>query len=253
MPKSNNLMKLLVCISKTPETTAKIEFTADNSAFDGNGVNYIMNPYDEWYALVRALELKEAAGGSVTILNVGPATNDPTIRKGLAIGADDAVRINAEGSSSLFVAKQIAEFAKEGSYDMIFCGKETIDYNGSEVGGMVAEFLDVPFISYASAMEVAGNTATITRDIEGGVEVLEVNTPFVLSAAKGLAEQRIPNMRGIMMAKRKPLKVVEPVAFEDVAKVATYTKPAEKAATKMIDPDNMEELVRLLHEEAKVI
>lgn len=246
-------MKLLVCISKTPETTAKIEFTDNNAAFDSNGVNYIMNPYDEWYALVRALELKEAAGGSVTILNVGPASNDPTIRKGLAIGADEAVRINAEGTSSLFVAKQIANYAKEGGFDLIFCGKETIDYNGSEVGAMVAELLDMPFVSYASAMDVDGSTATVTRDIEGGVEVLEVQTPFVLSAAKGLAEQRIPNMRGIMMAKRKPLQVVEPVAFEDVAAVVSYSKPAEKAATKMIDPDNMDELVRLLHEEAKVI
>jgi electron transfer flavoprotein beta subunit len=246
-------MKLLVCISKTPETTAKIEFTDDNSSFQEAGVNFIMNPYDEWYALVRALELKEAAGGSVTILNVGPAGNDPTIRKGLAIGADEAVRINAEGSSSLFVAKQIAEYARSENFDLIFCGKETIDYNGSEVGAMVAEYLDLPFVSYASTMEVAGNTATVTRDIEGGVEVVEVNTPFVLSAAKGLAEQRIPNMRGIMMAKRKPLKVVEPVAFEDVAKVISYTKPEEKSATVMIDPDNMDELVRLLHEEAKVI
>lgn len=246
-------MKLLVCISKTPETTAKIEFTSDNSAFDGNGVNFIMNPYDEWYALVRALELKEAAGGSVTILNVGPATNDPTIRKGLAIGADDAVRINAEGTSSLFVAKQIAEFAKAGDYDVVFCGKETIDYNGSEVGAMVAELMDLPFISYASDMKIEGTSATLTRDIEGGVEVLEVATPFVLSAAKGLAEQRIPNMRGIMMAKRKPLNVVEPVAFEDVARVVSYSKPPAKAATKMIEPDQMDELVRLLHEEAKVI
>lgn len=246
-------MKLLVCISKTPETTAKIEFTDDNSSFQEAGVNFIMNPYDEWYALVRALELKEAAGGSVTILNVGPAGNDPTIRKGLAIGADEAVRINAEGSSSLFVAKQIAEYARSENFDLIFCGKETIDYNGSEVGAMVAEYLDLPFVSYASTMEVAGNTATVTRDIEGGVEVVEVNTPFVLSAAKGLAEQRIPNMRGIMMAKRKPLQVVEPVAFEDVAKVISYTKPEEKSATVMIDPDNMDELVRLLHEEAKVI
>jgi len=246
-------MKLLVCISKTPETTAKIEFSADHTAFEGSGVQYIMNPYDEWYALVRAIELKEAAGGTVTILNVGPAANDPVIRKGLAIGADNAVRINAEATSSLFVAKQIAEYAKAEGFDLIFFGKETIDYNGSEVSAMVAELLDQPFVSYASKMEVAGNTATITRDIEGGVGVVEVATPFVLSAAKGLAEQRIPNMRGIMMAKRKPLTVVEPVEFADVAQVVYYEKPPAKGAVKLIDPENMDELVRLLHEEAKVI
>lgn len=246
-------MKLLVCISKTPETTAKIEFTNGNSEFDGSGVQYIMNPYDEWYALVRALELKESAGGEVTVLNVGPADNDPVIRKGLAIGADVAVRINAEPASSLYVAKQIAEYAKSGGFDLVFFGKETIDYNGSEVGAMVAEYLDQPFISYASKLEVDGGTATVTRDIEGGVELLEVATPFVLSAAKGLAEQRIPNMRGIMMAKRKPLNVVEPVEFADVARVVEYEKPPEKGAVKMIQPDNMDELVRLLHEEAKVI
>ncbi|MEL6356723.1 MAG: electron transfer flavoprotein subunit beta/FixA family protein [Bacteroidota bacterium] len=245
-------MKLLVCISKTPETTAKIEFSADNTAFESSGVQYIMNPYDEWYALVRAIELKEAAGGTVTILNVGPAANDPVIRKGLAIGADNAVRINAEATSSLFVAKQIAEHAKAESYDMVFFGKETIDYNGSEVSAMVAELLDQPFVSYASKMEVTGNTATITRDIEGGVEVVELDTPFVLSAAKGLAEQRIPNMRGIMMAKRKPLTVAEPVPFADVAQVVHYEKPPAKSAVKLIDPENMDELVRLLHEEAKV-
>lgn len=246
-------MKLLVCISITPETTAKIEFKEGNSTFDGSGVQFIMNPYDEWYALVRALELQEAVGGEVTVLNVGPAENDSVIRKGLAIGADAAVRINAEPQSSLYVAKQIAEYAKSGGFDLVFFGKETIDYNGSEVGAMVAELLDQPFISYASKLDVNGNLATVTRDIEGGVEIVELATPFVLSAAKGLAEQRIPNMRGIMMAKRKPLTVVEPVAFANVARVVEYEKPPAKGAVKMIDPDNMDELVRLLHEEAKVI
>lgn len=246
-------MKLLVCVSKTPDTTTKIKFTADNSELDTSGVQYIMNPYDEWYALVRALELKEAQGGSVTILNVGPATNDAVIRKGLAIGADEAVRINIDPQSSLNVARQIAAYAKEESFDMVFLGKETIDYNGSEVGAMVAELLDQPFISYASHLDMDGNTATIKRDIEGGVETLTVDTPFVISAAKGLAEQRIPNMRGIMMAKRKPLKVVEPVAVEDPVKIVQYELPPEKGQVKLVDPENMEELVRLLHEEAKVI
>jgi len=246
-------MKLLVCVSKTPDTTSKIGFVNDGKEFDTAGIQYIMNPYDEWYALVRALELKEALGGSVTIINVGTADNDTVIRKGLAIGADDAVRIDADPKSALFVAKQIAEFAKAESYDIIFLGKETIDYNGAEVGSMIAEYLDLPFISYATSLELNGSTAAISRDIEGGEEALEVDLPIVVSAAKGMAEQRIPNMRGIMMAKTKPLKVVTPVAFDDKAVTVAYTTPPQKTSVKLVDPSNMEELVRLLHEEAKVI
>ncbi|MFT7119888.1 MAG: electron transfer flavoprotein beta subunit [Neolewinella sp.] len=246
-------MKLLVCVSKTPETTTKIQLTGDKSNLDYSGVNYIMNPYDEWYALVRALELKEAAGGTVTILNVGPADNDSVIRKGLAIGADDAIRVNSTEGGSLYIAKQIAAQAKEGAYDIVFFGKETIDYNGSEVGAMVAELLDVAYIGEASKMEVSGTTATVTRDIEGGVEVVEVSTPFAVSAAKGMAKQRIPNMRGIMMAKRKPLTVVDAVDAPATTSVSSYELPPAKTAVQLVDPENMDELVRLLHEEAKVI
>ena len=247
-------MKLLVCVSKTPETTTKIALNADGTALETSGVQYIMNPYDEWYALVRAIELKEAHGGSVTIINVGPAANDTVIRKGLAIGADEAVRVNLENAgSSLNVAKQIAAYAKDQGFDIVFCGKETIDYNGSEVAAMTAELLDMPFISYASKLDVEGNTASIHRDIEGGTEIVELATPFVVSAAKGMAEQRIPNMRGIMMAKRKPLNVIEPVAAADPTTIVSYELPAEKSAVKLVDPENMDELVRLLHEEAKVI
>ena len=247
-------MKLLVCVSKTPETTTKIQLTGDGSDIDTTGVQYIMNPYDEWYALVRALELQEAAGGTVTILNVGPADNDSVIRKGLAIGADDAVRIDvSEEKDSLYTARQIAEYARTQHYDIVFFGKETISYNGSEVGAMVAEFLDVPYIAEAIKLEISGTNATVTRDIEGGEEVIELQTPFALSSAKGLAEQRIPNMRGIMMAKRKPLHVVQPTDFPATTRIAHYEKPAEKGSVKLIDADNMDELVRLLHEEAKVI
>jgi electron transfer flavoprotein beta subunit len=246
-------MKLLVCVSKTPDTTAKISFNDDSTEFNSAGVQYIMNPYDEWYALVRALELKEQLEGTVTIINVGTAENDTIIRKGLAIGADDAVRVDANPKSTLFVAKQIAEYAKAENFDVIFLGKETIDYNGSEVGAMVAEYLDLPYISYGNNLEMEGNTATIDRDIEGGTEVVEVQTPFVVSAAKGMAEQRIPNMRGIMMAKRKPLNVIPAVEFEDLSKIVSYTLPAAKSSVKMINPENMDELVRLLHEEAKVV
>jgi electron transfer flavoprotein beta subunit len=246
-------MKLLVCVSKTPDTTAKIAFSSDQKTFQSEGVQYIMNPYDEWYALVRALELKEEFGGTVTLVHVGPAANDAIVRKGLAIGADDAVRINTEATSSLFVAKQIAEYARAENYDMIFLGKETIDYNGSEVGAMIAEYLELPFISHAVNMVMEDGKAVITRDMDGGSEVLEVAPPLVISAAKGLAEQRIPNMRGIMMAKRKPLKTVEPVDFEERVTIDHYELPPEKADVKLIDPENMDELVKLLHEEAKVI
>ena len=246
-------MKILVCISKAPDTTSKIAFTDNNTAFDKNGVQFIINPYDEWYALVRGLELKEANGGSVTILNVGGADNDPTIRKALAIGADDAVRINMEPTDALGVAKQIADYAKENAFDMVLCGKETIDYNGSQVGGMVAAFLDQPFVSNASKLDMAGNTATIERDIQGGKEIIEVDTPFVLSAAKGMAEARIPNMRGIMAARTKPLQVVEPSAFENTTEVASYELPPAKGACKMVSADNPAELLELLRNEAKII
>lgn len=246
-------MKILVCISKAPDTTSKIAFTDNNTVFDTNGVQFIINPYDEWYALVRGLELKEANGGSVTILNVGGANNDPTIRKALAIGADDAVRVNMEPTDALGVAKQIADYAKENAYDMVLCGKETIDYNGSQVGGMVAAFLDQPFVSNASKLDMAGNIATIERDIQGGKEVIEVDTPFVLSAAKGMAEARIPNMRGIMAARSKPLLVVEPSAFENTTEVASYELPPAKGACKMVSADNPAELLELLRNEAKII
>lgn len=246
-------MKILVCASKTPETTTKISFNGEGTALDTAGVQYIMNPYDEWYALVKAIEIKEAQAGSVTLINVGPAENDTVIRKGLAIGADDAVRVNANPQSALFVAKQIAAYAKEQNFDLILLGKESIDYNGSEIGGMLAELMDLPYVSYGNDMTVEGNKATVSREIEGGNETLEVETPFVVSCAKGMAEQRIPNMRGIMMAKRKPLNVIEPVAAEDPVAVVNYTLPSDKTEVKLIDADNIEELVRLLHEEAKVI
>ena len=246
-------MKLLVCISKTPETTAKIAFTDDNKEFVKDGVQFIMNPYDEWYALVRALELKEALGGTVTVLNVGTSSNDIIIRKGLALGADDAVRIDIDPQSAYVTAHQISSYAKDKGYDIIFFGKETIDYNGSEVGAIVAEMLDLPFISYVNHMDHNGQVATVSRDIEGGVEVAEVSGSFVLSAAKGLAEQRIANMKGIMMSKRKPLNVVEAFPSDDPVSVVGYSLPEGKSGVKMVDPENMEELVRLLHEEAKVI
>lgn len=247
-------MKLLVCISRTPETTAKISFTDNDTQFNTDGVQYILNPYDEWYALVRAIELKEALGGTVTVFNVGSAANDIIIRKALSIGADDAVRIDTDNvSSAYYTAKQISNYAADKGYDIIFAGKETIDYNGSEVGAMIAEMLDLPFLSYASKLEMEGDTAVVTRDIEGGVEEAAVEGPFVISAAKGLAEQRIPNMKGIMMSKRKPLEVVPAIDVESNVATTKYEMPPAKSGVKLIDPEDMDELVRLLHEEAKVI
>ena len=248
-----NPMKLLVCISKSPDTTSKIAFTDGNTKFDENGVQYIVNPYDEWYALVRALELKEANGGSVTIITVGTAADDAVIRKALAIGADDAVRINAEPTDAYYTAMQIAEYAKSNGFDMVLTGKETINYNGSQVGAMIAEAMGLPFVSLASKLNINGNTATLDAEIMGGVEVVEVNLPMVVSCAKGMAEQRIPNMRGIMAARTKPLNVVEPAAVDNLTSFAQYSLPNAKSACKMIDPENMDELVSLLHNEAKVI
>ena len=247
-------MKILVCISKAPDTTSKIAFTNNNTEFDTNGIQFIVNPYDEWYALVRALELKEAKGdGNVTIITVGKEDNDPIIRKALAIGADDAVRVDAEPTDALFVAKQIANYAKENDFDMVFAGKETIDYNGSQVGGMIAELLDWPYVSLATKLEMDGDTATIEREIKGGSEAVEITGNFVLSAAKGMAEQRIPNMRGIMAARKKPLNVVEPVEASKHTEIKTYELPPEKGDVKLIDPENVQELVDLLHNDAKVI
>lgn len=246
-------MKILVCISKAPDTTSKIAFTDSNTKFDENGVTFIVNPYDEWYALVRALEIKEAIGGTVTTLSVGGADYEPVIRKALAIGADDAARIDAPEGDSLFIAKQIAAYAKDRGFDMILCGKETINYNGSVVPGMVAELLDLPYVALATKLDVAGQLATVEREVPGGHEVVEVQMPFVLSAAKGMAEQRIPNMRGIMAARTKPLEVVPAVAAGNSAQVVGYSLPPAKSGCKYIDAENAGDLIRLLSEEAKAI
>jgi electron transfer flavoprotein beta subunit len=246
-------MKILVCISKSPDTTSKVAFTDGNTKFDENGVQYIVNPYDEWYALVRALEIKEAGGGQVTIVTVGAATDEAVIRKALAIGADEAVRIDADPKDAYYTAIQIAEYAKSNGFDLILTGKETINYNGSQVGGMIAEALDLPFVSLAEKLDINGSSLTLEREIAGGVQVVEVSTPAVVSCAKGMAEQRIPNMRGIMAARTKPLTVVAPVAVDDLTSYVSYTMPNAKSAVKMINPENMDELVELLHNEAKVI
>lgn len=246
-------MKILVPISSVPDTTTKVGFVDNDTRFNEAGVQWIVNPYDEWYALVRALELTENSGGQVTVMCVGKADTEQVIRKALALGANDAVRVDAEATDSYFTAIQIAEFAKGKGYDMILLGKETISFNGSEVGGMVAELLDLPYISLASKLDVNGTTAILERSIEGGVEVVEVAMPFAASCSKGMAEARIPNMRGIMAARTKPLNVVPAAACDRLVAYEKFSHPAPKSSCRMVDPEKMDELVNLLHTEAKII
>lgn len=247
-------MKILVCISKTPDTTAKIAFTENNTKFVSDGVQWIINPYDEWYALVRAIELKEKDPSTVLhLVTVGGADTEPIIRKVLALGGDEAYRINTEPGDAYAVAAQIAALAKDQGYDLILTGKETIDFNNSATGGFLAEMLDLPYVSLATKLDLNGTSATLNREIEGGEETMEVTLPMVVSCQKGMAEARIPNMRGIMAARTKPLKVVEPVALDTLTSVVQYELPPAKAGVKLVPADNPAELVRLLHEEAKMI
>ena len=247
-------MNILVCISKTPDTTAKIAFTEGNTKFDENGVQWIINPYDEWYSLVRAIEIKEKdPSTNIHLITVGGPEVEPIIRKALALGGDEAIRVNTNSNDSYAIAQQIAAIAKQGSYDLIMTGKETIDYNSACIGSMLSAILDLPFVSLANHLEVNGNSATIIREIEGGEETNEVILPMIISCQKGMAEQRIPNMRGIMAARTKPLKIVEPIATNAHTSIKEFSLPPSKTGVKLIAPDNMDELVKLLKEEAKVI
>ena len=245
-------MKILVCITHVPDTTSRIAFTDDNTKFDKTGVQYIIGPYDD-YALARAVELKEQHGGSITVLNVGEAETEPTIRKALAIGADDAIRVNAEPTDSYFVATQIAHYAKEGSYDLIMMGRESIDFNSGVVHSMVGEILGIPAVSPVMVLDIEGTKAKMQREIEGGKESIELDLPFVAGCQEPIAEWKIPNMRGIMSARTKPLNVVDPVDAAGNTELDKYQMPAPKGEVKMIDADNVGELVKLLKNEAKVL
>lgn len=245
-------MKILVCITHVPDTTSKIAFTDNNTSFDKSGVQYIIGPYDD-YALARAVELKEQTGGTITVLNVGESETEPTLRKALAIGADDAIRINAFPSDSFFVANQIAAVAKEENYDLILMGRESIDFNGGQVHGMVGELLGIPSLSPVMTLDIEGTTAKMTREIEGGKESLEAELPLVLGCQEPIAEWKIPNMRGIMTARTKPLNVIEPTDNTTRVVTNTFELPPAKGAIRMVDADNVEELVQLLKNEAKVI
>ncbi len=245
-------MKILVCITHVPDTTSKITFTDNNTRFDSQGVQFIIGPYDD-YALARAIELKEALGATVTVLNVGLAETEPTIRKALAIGADEAIRVNADPIDSFFVATQIAEHAKASGYDLILMGRESIDYNSGVVHGIVGEMLGMPSVSPVMKLEIDGTKATLAREIEGGKESLEVSLPFVAGCQEPIAEWKIPNMRGIMSARTKPLTIVEPVSVNSGVKLQQFELPPPKGAVKMISADNVSELVEKLKNEAKVI
>ncbi len=249
-------MKILVCISNVPDTTTKVKFIEDSKKLDVTGIQWVINPWDE-LSLTRALELKDdAANGitSVTVAHVGPATSEPTIRKALAIGADDAIRINAEPTDAYYVAAQLAEVIKNEKFDIILCGIESSDYNGSNVGGMIAEFLSIPSVSAVSGLKLEGGQALINREIDGGKEIVSVPTPFVAIVQKGIAkEPRIAAMRGIMMARTKPIKLVESYAIDALTEVINYEMPKPRAACKFIDPESPKQLIELLQNEAKVI
>jgi electron transfer flavoprotein beta subunit len=249
-------MKILVCISNVPDTTTKIKFAEGNTSIDTTGIQWVINPWDE-LSLTRALELKDdSANGinSVTVIHVGPAASEPTIRKALAIGADDAVRVNAVSSDAWYVAAQIAEVVKKDQFDIVMCGIESSDYNGSTVGGMIAEFLGIPSVSAVSGIRFENGQPVLIREIDGGKEVVTVPVPFVAIVQKGIAkEPRIAAMRGIMMARSKPVKLAEPVQIEPLTQIVEFEKPAPRAACKFIDAENPAQLLDLLQNEAKVI
>ncbi|QXP77698.1 MULTISPECIES: electron transfer flavoprotein subunit beta/FixA family protein [Winogradskyella] len=248
-------MKILVCISHVPDTTSKINFTEGDSRFDTRGVQFVINPNDE-FGLTRAMWFKEKQGASVDVVNVGGPETEPTLRKALAIGADSAIRVNTEATDGFAVAKQLAKVAQDGGYDLVIAGRESIDYNGAMVPGMLAAIIDANFVSNCISLEIDGTNAKAVREIDGGKETVSTMLPLVIGGQKGLVEEsdlRIPNMRGIMMARKKPLTVVEPIDVSAETKAVSFIKPIAKSEVILVDADNIDELVNLLHNEAKVI
>ena len=248
-------MKILVCISHVPDTTSKINFTNDNTSFDTSGVQFVINPNDE-FGLTRAMWFKEKQNASVDVINVGGPETESTLRKALAIGADAAFRVNTAPTDGYAVAKELSKVAKEGHYDLIIAGRESIDYNGGMVPGMMAAELGASFVNNCIALEIDGEKATAVREIDGGKETVTCTLPLVIGGQKGLVEEsdlKIPNMRGIMMARKKPLSVLEPSGQQASSTTLKFEKPAPKGAIKMVDAENIDELIDLLHNEAKVI
>jgi electron transfer flavoprotein beta subunit len=249
-------MKILVCISNVPDTTTKIKFVEADTKLDTTGIQWVINPWDE-LSLTRALELKDDASTgvkSVTVAHVGPVAAEPTIRKALAIGADDAIRVNAEPADAYFVAAQLAEVIRKEQFDIIMCGIESSDFNGSVTGGMIAEFLGIPSVSAVSGLKIENGKPVVTREIDGGREIVSVPAPFVAIVQKGITkEPRIAAMRGIMMARTKPVKLYEPIDAESLTKIVVFEKPSPRAACKYVDAENPKLLIELLQNEAKVI
>lgn len=248
-------MKILVCISHVPDTTSKINFTENNSKFDSNAVQFVINPNDE-FGLTRAMWFKERQGASVDVVNVGGPETEPTLRKALAIGADAAIRVNTAATDGFAVASALSKIAKEGDYDLIIAGRESIDYNGGVVPGLLAASLGASFVNNCIALEVEGQNATAVREIDGGKETLSTALPLVIGGQKGLVEEsdlKIPNMRGIMMARKKPLRVIEPENIQEKTRTISFEKPVPKGAIKMVDAENIDELITLLNNEAKVL
>ena len=248
-------MKILVCISHVPDTTSKINFTDGNTKFDTNGVQFVINPNDE-FGLTRAMWFKEKQGASVDVVNVGGPETEPTLRKALAIGADSAIRVNTVAKDGFQVAKELVKVVQDGDYNLVIAGRESIDYNGGMVPGMLAQLIKANFINNCISLEIDGEKAKAIREIDGGKETLTASLPLVIGGQKGLVEEsdlKIPNMRGIMQARKKPLNVVEPSASENKTEAVKFEKPAPKGDIKLIDPDNLDELIDLLHNEAKVI
>jgi len=248
-------MKILVCISHVPDTTSKINFAEGDTKFDTNGVQFVINPNDE-FGLTRAMWFKEKQGANVTVVNVGGAETEPTLRKALAIGADAAIRVNTEAKDGFQVAKELAKVVQDGAFDLVIAGRESIDYNGGMVPGMLAGLINANFVNNCISLEIEGSNAKAMREIDGGKETVSTNLPLVIGGQKGLVEEsdlRIPNMRGIMMARKKPLQVLEATNANAETESLKFEKPAAKGAVKLVDADNVEELVNLLHNEAKVI
>jgi len=248
-------MKILVCISHVPDTTSKINFVNGDTEFDTNGVQYVINPNDE-FGLTRAIWFQEQQGANVTVVHVGGADAEATLRKALAIGANEAIRVNATPTDGFFVAKQLAEVAKNGGYDLIICGKESLDYNGGMVPGMLASLLNYNFVNSCIEVTITGTTAKAAREIDGGKETISASLPLVIGGQKGLVEEkdlRIPNMRGIMTARTKVLTVLEPVTANNNTKAVKFEKPAPKSAVKLFAADDLDGLINALHNEAKVI
>lgn len=248
-------MKILVCISHVPDTTSKINFTDGDTKFDTNAVQFVINPNDE-FGLTRAMWFKEKQSANVTVVNVGGPETEPTLRKSLAIGADAAIRVNTEAKDGFQVAKELAKVAQDGAYDLVIAGRESIDYNGGMVPGMLAELIGANFVTNCINLEVDGTNATASREIDGGKETVTTTLPLVIGGQKGLVEEsdlRIPNMRGIMMARKKPLTVVEPIGAAAETTSVSFEKPAPKGEVTLVAPDNLDELINLLHNEAKAI